>query len=250
MILAAIGESSAAAVTFCGGEPLLVREIDKYATILADRGKRTVLNTNGALLRRRIDQGLTLPFDVVGISIDGSTSESHREMRGSGADLTEALSSAELIAQHSGIRLKVATVVSSVNKDDLHRIATLVSALGADVWRIYQYSPRGAQNVGQQRHAITEGEFYQLATWAAEWAHPIPVFPSSHKLSAGCLIVSSEGTVLQPNDGDYTIHGNCLNEPLDSIWEKISDQVVIDSNKRWLSLVGINTRLPSTEYKN
>jgi len=53
--------------------------------------------------------------------------------------------------------------------------------------------------------------------------------------------------VLQPNDGDYTIHGNCLTEPLDSIWEKISDRVVIDSNKRWLSLVGINALFPSAE---
>jgi len=149
MILEAIGESLAAAVTFCGGEPLLVREIDKYAAILVDSGKRTVLNTNGALLQRRIDQGLTLPFDVVGISIDGSTSEKHREMRGAGADLAEALGSAKLIAQHSGIRLKVATVVSSVNKDDLHRIATLVSMLKADIWRLYQYSPRGVQNIGQ-----------------------------------------------------------------------------------------------------
>ena len=46
-ILGALAASSARVVTFCGGEPLLVRRIDQYADTLAQRGKATVLNTNG-----------------------------------------------------------------------------------------------------------------------------------------------------------------------------------------------------------
>ena len=81
-ILSAIENCSTAVVTFCGGEPLLVREIDRYAKELADKGKRTVLNTNGSLLRKRLGQGLELAFAVVGLSIDGSTEAVHRAMRG------------------------------------------------------------------------------------------------------------------------------------------------------------------------
>jgi MoaA/NifB/PqqE/SkfB family radical SAM enzyme len=238
MIFRAIRESSAAAVTFCGGEPLLVRSIDKYAAILAAEGKRTILNTNGALLRRRVDEGLTLPFDVIGISIDGSTEVKHREMRGPGADLREALCAADLVARQPGTRLKVATVVSAVNKDDLYCISTIVGRLKPDVWRLYQYSSRGAQNSGQKRHHLSDYEFCQLVTSAAKWVAPIVTSASSEGLSTGCLIVNPEGIVLQPNKVDYVEHGNCLTEPLDLIWAKNPARAVISVNKRWLSLMG------------
>ena len=82
-ILAALAASSARAVTFCGGEPLLVRKIDEYAAMLSQRGKSAVLNTNGELLRKRLDQGFRLAdFALVGISLEGSTPEVHRAMRG------------------------------------------------------------------------------------------------------------------------------------------------------------------------
>src|ERR1700733_747883 len=51
-IVEKLRESSASAVTFCGGEPLLVRKVDEYAGILAKAGKQTVLNTNGSKLAR------------------------------------------------------------------------------------------------------------------------------------------------------------------------------------------------------
>lgn len=66
-ILEALAASSARVVTFCGGEPLLVRKIDQYAATLARCGKSTVLNTNGQLLRTRLDQGFGLAdFAMVG----------------------------------------------------------------------------------------------------------------------------------------------------------------------------------------
>ena len=78
-ILEALAASSARAVTFCGGEPLLLRKIGEYAATLRQGGKSTVLNTNGELLRRRLDQGLRLAdFALVGISVEGSTPEVHR----------------------------------------------------------------------------------------------------------------------------------------------------------------------------
>jgi len=59
-ILEAIAASSARVVTLCGGEPLLIRRIGEYAATLRRCGKSVVLNTNGELLRRRLEQGLSL----------------------------------------------------------------------------------------------------------------------------------------------------------------------------------------------
>lgn len=234
-ILSALRDCSAPVVTFCGGEPLLAKKVDEYAAFLSAHGKHTVLNTNGSLLRRRLSQGFQLAFDVVGISIDGSTETIHRAMRGPNADLGEALSAAEIISQTPSTRLKLATIVSDVNRDDLPSLARIVRDLQPDIWRLYQYSNRGAQNVGQQRHSMPGDEFEELVDYVATLVSPIPTACSSETQTAGCLIVDPDGNVLQPSGADYEHCGNCLTEPLDDIWTKIPARSVILSNKKWLS---------------
>jgi len=236
-IVEAVEKSSAAAVTFCGGEPLTVREIDSYARRLALRGKRTVLNTNGELLRRRLDQGLDLAFATVGISVDGSTEAVHRAMRGAKADLGEVLQAAQVISALPGVSLKLATVVSAVNRHDLPSLAALVRNLKPEIWRLYQYSARGVQNRGRGRHALSGDEFRGLAEETARQATPVPTAPSSENLTAGCLIIDPAGNVLQPSDTGYITHGNCLQEPIDEIWARIPSAATIIENKRWLSVL-------------
>ena len=237
-ILEALAASSARVVTLCGGEPLLIRKIDQYAATLARCGKFTVLNTNGQLLRARLEQGLRLAaFAMVGISIEGSTREVHRAMRGKNADLDAVIDAARLVAKEPDVCLKLATVVSGVNRDDLPALAGTVRALAPDIWRLYQYSSRGDQNVGQQRHWLPEDEFRRLVSTATELAAPVPAAPSTEAETAGCLIVDPAGNVLQPVGADYVRRGNCLEESLDDIWTEIPAQSTIVNNKRWLSVL-------------
>ena len=237
-IVRSLKDSSVPVVTFCGGEPLIVRKVDEYAGVLRSAGKRTVLNTNGAFLARRLDQGFNLRhFDVVGLSIDGSTAGMHRAMRGPKASLDDVLEAARRVAGEPGIRLKIGTVVSGVNRDDVAGLARLVRDLGPDVWRLYQYSQRGEQNIGQRRHLLSEADFHRLADAAAELADPVPVARSAEAQTAGCLIIDPAGGVLRPTDFGYQECGNCLNEPLDDIWARIPGQSVISANKRWLTVL-------------
>jgi MoaA/NifB/PqqE/SkfB family radical SAM enzyme len=237
-ILQAIAASSARAVTFCGGEPLLVKKVDEWAGILRQHGKSTVLNTNGELLRRRLGQGFGLDnFALVGISIEGSTREVHRAMRGDKADLDEVIEATRLVAAEPGVSLKLGTVVSGVNSENLPALARTVRDLAPDVWRLYQYSSRGYQNTGQQRHWLPEGEFQRLAEVAAELAAPVPTAPSTEAETEGCLIIDPDGNVLQPGGNSYVRLGNCLTEPLDDIWAEMPSRATIIRNKRWLSVL-------------
>jgi MoaA/NifB/PqqE/SkfB family radical SAM enzyme len=237
-ILQALAASSARVVTFCGGEPLLIRKIDAYAAALGRSGKRVVLNTNGQLLRNRLDQGLRLTgFAMVGISIEGSTPEVHRAMRGENADLDEVIAAARLVSDAPGVSLKLATVVSGVNKENLPELARTVRSLNPDIWRLYQYSSRGDQNSGQQRHALADDEFQRLVNEAANLSSPVPTAPSTEAESEGCLIVDPAGDVLQPAGDRYERRGNCLEEPLDRIWAELPARSAIISNKRWLSVL-------------
>lgn len=241
-ILDALAASSAHVVTFCGGEPLLVRKIDEYAAALGRSGKSTVLNTNGELLRKRLDQGFELTgFTMVGISIEGSTPEVHRAMRGEKADFDEVMEAARLVEKEPDISLKLATVVSRVNQADLPLLAKVIRDLGPDIWRLYQYSRRGDQNSGQQRHLLPHEEFQRLVLRARDLAAPVPTASSTEAETEGCLIVDMAGDVLQPVGDTYFRRGNCLEEPLDRIWAKIPARSTIINNKRWLSVLSFGS---------
>jgi MoaA/NifB/PqqE/SkfB family radical SAM enzyme len=237
-ILQAIAASSARAVTFCGGEPLLLKRVGEWAGALRQLGKRTVLNTNGELLRRRQSQGFELGnFDLVGISLEGSTREVHRAMRGEKADFDEVIAAARLVAAEPAIGLKLGTVISGVNRENLPALARTVRDISPDVWRLYQYSGRGDQNTGQRRHWLPDGEFERLAQEVAALAAPVPTAPSTEAETEGCLIVDPAGNVLQPGGDSYFRLGNCLTQPLDDIWAEMASRAAIIKNKRWLSVL-------------
>ncbi len=174
---------------------------------------------------------------MVGISIDGSTPEVHSAMRGKKADIYEVIEAARLVAKEPEVILKLATVVSGVNRDNLPALASTIRDLAPSIWRIYQYSSRGDQNFGQQRHWLPEKEFQRLVKTAAGLAAPVQTAPSTELETEGCLIVDPAGNVLQPGGTRYLRHGNCLEEPLDRIWAEIPDRTTIINNKRWLSIL-------------
>jgi hypothetical protein len=126
-------------------------------------------------------------------------------------------------------------VVSEVNRNDLPSLARIVRDLQPDIWRLYQYSNRGAQNIGQLRHSLSTGEFEELVDHAAELASPVPTARSSETQTAGCLIVDPDGNILQPSATGYELRGNCLTDALDDIWTKLPARSVILDNKQWLS---------------
>lgn len=236
-IAIAIASSSTSAVTFCGGEPLTVRDVMLYAEMQRSYGKRTILNTNGELLLRVQQMNSEFPFDVVGISLDGSTPAIHQAMRGNEADFKSTFEAARWVSAQKTVKLKLATVVSSVNVSDLPRLAGLVRDLQPSVWRLYQYSPRGSWNRGRARHTIPSNAFRTAASHAAAVASPVQVSSSDVDTSRGCLIVDPSGKVLLPRYNDYTILGDCLSEAIDKIWKNAPDRQVVQQNKKWLQII-------------
>ena len=226
-------------VTFCGGEPLLLRKIGEYAATLRQCGKSTVLNTNGELLRRRLDQGLRLAdFALVGISVEGSTPDVHHAMRGDKADLDEVMEAARLVTKEPGVSLKLATVVSRVKTG-----TTCRNWPGPSVT-----SPRTSGGFTSTTAGVTRtpgssgirSQTRSSGAWSGRprpWPHRYLVAPSTEAETEGCLIVDPAGNVLQPVGDRYLRRGNCLEEPLDQIWAEIPARSTIINNKRWLSVL-------------
>jgi MoaA/NifB/PqqE/SkfB family radical SAM enzyme len=232
-------ESPADTITFCGGEPLVYgEEVFRYARMFQAAGKRVVLNTNGELLERAMMQfrrpGEDLPFDVVGLSIEGPTQETHARMR-AGADLAATFRAGRLVSAY-GKSLKVATVVSQVNKAWLPQLANFIRyELDPEVWRLYQYNPNGPYNRGQGRHTLSKEQYREAIGRAASFAHTMPTYPSDNE-SQNCLIVDPEGKLSLSDSSGYEALGDCLREPIGTIWGRKPSTThdMVTNNKRWI----------------
>lgn len=124
-------------VRFTGGETLLHRKIDYIIGAFHEDGLLTSVITNGFLLPRRYQQILDAGLDQVVISLDGSNATLHNSLRDTpnlfenimtGIPLTKAYDPATII--------RVNTVVSPRNIEDLNNIMDLLVELGVDQWSI------------------------------------------------------------------------------------------------------------------
>lgn len=156
-------------------------------------------------------------------------------MRGGRANFDETMAAADWVASHDPGRLKVASVVSAVNVAALGQLAELVRRLRPAVWRLYQYSPWGEVNRGQDRHMIGADEFTVAAAHAARACAPVRLAASSERTTMGCLIVDPVGQVQLPGVGGYRSVGNCLDTPIDTLYAHVPHRDTIAENKRWLT---------------
>lgn len=241
IIAESILASQTPAVTFCGGEPLVVGDdVWTYSRAFREAGKKTILNTNGELLegslKRDSQRSLSDHFDVVGISMDAADPDVHRDMRGKRATLERAMKAVSLV-QESGVQLKIATVVSNVNKDHIAAMARVISeTIRPSVWRLYQYSSRGEYNRGVDRHAIPTNVFESVAQEAMTIASSVNV-AASESDTANCFIVSQEAKILLPVGDTYEVLGDVRHNSIDSLWRQdpLAHEVV--AYKKWLQRV-------------
>jgi MoaA/NifB/PqqE/SkfB family radical SAM enzyme len=241
--VSALVRSPVGEVTLCGGEPALVRDVHWYAITLRRAGIRVTLNTNGINLTNRVcgNTGFMVEaFDRIGISIHGSTPEVQLTMMGPGANLAASWEAAQYVATRP-VKLKIATVLSRANQDDIMNLARKVADLRPDVWRIYMYARRGVMNVGQDRHTLSENEFVDLAAQAAALAAPVLTIPATEDDTQGCLLIGPHGDVMVPVGNRHIIVGHVLMKTLENIWREdvprvVPDMSVFERNKRWLNL--------------
>ena len=77
-----LAASDAWGVSLIGGEPLLVKGLFEYASILKAAGKRVFLGTSGERLDRHIDELFDAGIDYLTVSFEGHTPGEHDAFRG------------------------------------------------------------------------------------------------------------------------------------------------------------------------
>jgi len=161
--LVAVGATT---VVFTGGEPLLRKDIIEIIKHAYQKGLKIYLSTNGVSLLDHW-QKIRLYLNCLGLPLDGSSSLRSKKM-GRGRESYKAVITILKFFKNNPPRslIKVGTVVSKINKDDLIRIGTLLfknsELYHPDVWRLYQFSPLNYGTSVKWQHKITDKEFIEL----------------------------------------------------------------------------------------
>ncbi len=116
-------------------------DIIRYAT---DAGVRVTVapSTTPLLTRRNIERLQEAGCEVVAMSIDGATKESHDAFRGR-AGTFDTLVRATKIMRELGMPFRLLTTVTRMNAHELPEIMALAKRLGAAGWYLYMLIPTG-----------------------------------------------------------------------------------------------------------
>lgn len=140
-----IAGANVAEFNIAGGEPMLYPGLVELVQYIRDKGVKVSLITNGALMDEEWVKKYAGMFDTIGFSVDSINDETNRKI--GRCDRNEKTIPAgrivelcELIRKYApGCRIKINTVVSALNKDEV--MSDFIDEVAADRWKILRMKP-------------------------------------------------------------------------------------------------------------
>lgn len=213
-------------ITFAGGEPLLLPQIHQLIMYARQKGLIVSLTTNGILLegneseRRFFFRNL----DWLTLSLDGSNEQVQSQMGRNTEHIRRVKSILELAAQDSKrtCRIKINTVVSRVNWNDMDQMAEFIKKYPVDRWKLFQFTPvRGNAVKYQEKYQITDETFQRIATDIQKRAgNKLIVSLSDHEnIESAYFVIFPNGDIRISNLQNDRVVGNALTDNLEELWE-------------------------------
>ena len=221
IILQKIILSGVKKITFTGGDPLLVDFLPELILNAKNAGIITSIDTNGSLLENLLSK-ISNIVDWVTLPIDGSTESIQEKMTRSHGHLNRVYLLVKELHK-LGIKVKINTLVSEVNKSDIGNIAMIVNSLGVERWKLFQFLP-------VQGEAIKSRKIFQISD--NDFNNIIDKTLSDHKSEKNCKVtvadrkyfsgnyfhINHDGSVRVYHNNRNIIVGNVLESNISSIW--------------------------------
>lgn len=218
-ILARMGEIGIGSVMFTGGEPLLRDDIAELAAESRRLGFHTFLTTNGLEARRGVLERLDPLLDWLALSIDGSTPEVTRAMRGSAAVFERI----EEVLRHAprSFKLKINTVVARRNAHDIQAIGRLLAGYSIDRWKLFPFTEIRGAVPDPASFAISRAEFHAAVDGLAAACPALPIEIASFDLrnpnggATDVLLATSRGLLYTVQVDEYREIGHVFDDDIE-----------------------------------
>ncbi|MEP1208410.1 MAG: radical SAM protein [Rhizobiaceae bacterium] len=200
-------------ISITGGEPTLRSDLLTIVAHVKSKGMQCALHTNGHFLGR--NNPLLQYLSWIAMPLDGFDSKSHQRMRGDSVGFERVttfldwLSSSE---HRPNLQIKIGTVVTRNNVNQLKRISGVLSKLDIDVWKIHELRPRGMGAVSYRKTHVDNGEIRRIVEEIQKSETGYKISYSSTSQSDGAyMFVYPDGEVRTPKVDGYVSHGCLLN---------------------------------------
>jgi len=151
-------------INFGGGECLMRPSFFPIAQLAKKNGISIALSSNGWLINDAMAQKLaSLPIDVVNISIDSADPYKHNKFRSTPGSFKKAITAINLLKQQ-GIRIKMMSVLSRLNYQEVEELIKLAESLNVDEIEFKNYKPAGKGLANSSQYDLEPIEWKELYT--------------------------------------------------------------------------------------
>ena len=123
-------------VLLSGGEAMQHPQWDEIARRFRDAGMRTMLLTNGLLVKKQIDRCVNCVDDLI-VSLDGGTVETYASIRG--VDAFDLVLEGICLAKEQGLGVTTRTTIQQENFREMPQIIRAALDAGADSVSFWQW---------------------------------------------------------------------------------------------------------------
>ncbi len=224
MLIEKILSVNAREIVLGGGDPLQRKDIVEIAKYAKDSGLIVRLDTNGLLLNDNLLSTLSRYIDRIALPLDGASQQVHDYMRSYNGHFRLVINLIKKLSD-MGIPLKVNTVVTKVNYNEMRELAWLLSEFdNIYLWSAYQFSPLGRGFKFRRLFEIDDTRFRKITEDVLNLRLDLNIeFISNLERTHLYLLISPDGTIYtQPPPGryDYIVLGHILRDDLSDILGK------------------------------
>lgn len=218
-------------IVFGGGDPFMFQGFRDLLRFSHDDEIFIHVDTNALALHPRDVQLIIDAVDQIGLPFDG-TETSHAAMRKHPKHFAVVRKWLEELL-NKGVRVKVNTVVSALNKDTLFELAEFLQGYPISQWCLYQFWPLEAGLENEAVFRISDDEYLAVAQQIAKKYSftKIDIATVASRLSSH-FFVSSTGVVYTEdinNVSDYIFLGSVFDDDILTKWQKYGNDSIAAS---------------------
>ena len=229
-----ISNSSITNVTLCGGEPFVNPDIFEIIDILLEHGKNVYVSSNGHFpekLSKVLDK-----LSGISISLDAPNSTEFKRIRGDLSNFDKVVDSIKLVSNDNSHKLKITTVLSLENIENIISIGKFISEYNPKVWRILQFVPRMKGSINRKIYEISNEEFNESVRTLKPIFPNLNIYASESEDIDSCFLIDHIGNIILPQGENYNSVGNCFEESIEECWNNFwKSKEIHYRNKIWMS---------------